>query len=107
MTVWVATAFVLAGVVLALLQVQWACRTPRPPTRFSEIAESLPRRTRRISNTAIALLLFTGVVLSIGDQPWWVRWPAFLAIAGATAGVQTLALRLFRRRETPASSPDR
>jgi hypothetical protein len=104
MTVWVGAAFVLAGVVLSLLQVQWACRTPRPPTRFSDIAASLPRRTGRISNIAIAVLLFGGVALVLGDEPWWVRWPAFLALAAGTAGLQTLAIRLLRRPATAAST---
>jgi hypothetical protein len=107
MTVWVASTFLLAGVVLSLLRVQWACRAPRPPTRFSDIAGALPSRTGRISNIAIALLLIGGVALLLADEPWWVRWSAFLATAAATAGLQTLALRLFRRGEAPASSAGR
>jgi ABC-type multidrug transport system permease subunit len=53
---------------------------------------------------AIALLLFTGVALLIGDQPWWVRWPAFLVSAAVTAGIQVVALTLRRRRALAAPS---
>ena len=104
MTVLVATALILAGVTLAVLQVQWAHRTPEPPGRIADVGASLPRRTRVVSGVAAALLLFSGVALLIGDQPWWVRWSAFIAAAAAMTGVQALFLGLRRRR---AADPPR
>ena len=102
MTVVVAVALVSAGVVLSVLQVHWAHRAPEPPARLQDVGRSLPRRLRVLSGIAVPLLLFSGVTLVIGDQPWWVRWPAFLAVAAAAAGVQVLALRV-RRHRAPAA----
>ena len=103
MTVLMALALLLAGLTLSVLQVQWALRAPEPPARLQDVGASLPRRTRIVAGVCAPLLLFTGVVLLIGDQPWWVRWPAFIAAAAAMTGVQGLALR---RRRAPAAASE-
>jgi hypothetical protein len=84
---------ILAGVVVAVLQVRWAARSTHEPIRRWHVSAPLPRWQRYASDLAIGVLVVAGAVVVELDRPEWTFYVAVVGGAAIAAVAQALAIR--------------
>jgi uncharacterized membrane protein len=97
-TIALGLVLVLAGVLVAVLQVRWAARSTPEPVRRWHVSAPLPRRQRYASDLAIGGLIVAGAVVVELGRPAWTFYAVAVGGAAVTAVAQALAIRALPDR---------